>query len=137
MVVSGGATALLGWLFLGACGFARETVWCDGTSLFVRQSIFGWGNTRSYLLAHMAPLRPPEPGAVQRPEAGAVLAVYSGGGPLRPAAWPPPRKGGVVFRYADTDVVLGSGMDEARSRGLAEALASRFGLRLGTGTSGV
>ena len=127
-----GFGAFVWWLFLGACGFARETVWCDRTNLFVRHSIFGYGNTRSYLLAHMGPLGLPKPDApaASRPQSGGGLAVISGDGPLRLAAWMASKKGGVAFQYAGEDVVMGAGLDTSRSLRLAEALSSRFGLRL-------
>lgn len=149
-------TALI-WAVLGhvlafplfaACGLARETVWQDRTELCVRHSCAGipWWTWR-YALAQSTPISAPsrQPRALAASEGGG-LVVSDDDGPLRPGGTEPDsgaafRGGGVsdgvAFLCKGKRVSIGAGLDEGQAARLAEVLALRFGLRLGTGPSGV
>lgn len=131
-----------------AWGLARETVWREGPDLCMRHSCAGltWWTWR-YALTQVGPLQAPyrQPRALAASEGGG-LVVSDDDRPLRPseteadsgAAF---RGGGVsdgvAFRCEGKHVSIGAGLDEGQAARLAEVLALRFGLRLGTGPSGV
>lgn len=131
-----------------ACGLARETVWRDGADLCVSRRCAGmsWWTWR-YAVVDIGPLSAParQPRARLGAEGGG-LVVSGDDRPLRPdaeedgsgAAF---RGGGVsdgvAFLCEGRRVSVGAGLDEGQAARLAEVLALRFGLRLGTGPSGV
>lgn len=141
----GGAFA---WaIFLATAGLARESVWRDGPDLSVRWSIFGVGWTRRFAVAGMGPLSAPPPASkAPQPRPAGGLVVADDDGPLRPASAGAAdgaafRAGGeskgVRFSHAGKEVSVGLGLDEGQAARLAEVMALRFGLRLGSGPSGV
>lgn len=141
----GGAFA---WaIFLATSGLAREAIWRDGPDLCVRWSVFGLGWTFRYAVAAMGPLSAPEPtprSAAAGPGAGLVVADDDS--PLRPrdrgeVSGSSFRAGGeskgVRFSHAGKESSVGVGLDEGQAARLAQTMALRFGLRLGSGPSGV
>lgn len=141
----GGAFA---WaIFLATSGLARESVWRDGPDLYVRWRVLGLGWTWRYAVAAMGPLMAPY--VLTRPppsSAGASLVVAPDDGALRrPEAENTSGRAfragvaskGIRFSYAGKDRGVGVGLDEGQAARLAEVLALRFGLRLGSGPSGV
>lgn len=134
--------------FFAACGLARETVWREGEDLVVRHSMVGlpWWTWR-FPIAEIGPLSAPprRPRPLPEPEGGG-LVVSDDDGPLRPAEVKTDsgdvfRGGGsspgVGFRCGGKASFIGAGLDEGQAARLAEVLTLRFGLRLGTGPSGV
>ncbi|TBR18953.1 hypothetical protein EPO15_14755 [bacterium] len=141
----GGAFA---WaIFLATSGLARETLWREGPDFCARWSVLGLGWTFRYAVAAMGPLAAPEPKARSGPALPAgALVVADGGEPLRPRALGTvsgadyaggAESDGIRFRHAGKESAVAKGLDEGQAARLAEVLALRFGLRLGTGPSGV
>jgi hypothetical protein len=141
----GGAFAIV--MFLATSGLARENVWRDGPDLCVRWSVLGFGWTRRFAASEMGPLS--APASAQRRTGsgeGGGLVVADDEGPLRPMVGEEPggapfRSGeesdGVRFSCAGKEVSVGKGLDAGQAARLAEVMALQFGLRLGSGPSGV
>lgn len=134
--------------FFSALGLSRETVWREGPYLCVRHSILGlrWWTWR-YVVEEIGPFfAPSRQPMVPRALRSGGLVVADDDGPIRgsreeglsgSAFRSGAAGGGVRFLYEGKESFIGAGLDEGQAARLAEVLALRFGLRLGTGPSGV